>query len=208
MALKVSDLPTQPHRPPKPSRHRRHYTVEQWLELPERPRTELIGGLIQKMPPPSQNHWRITRNITAGLDSYVLAHKLGTVGGEVGVLINGLTGEDGWVPDLAFASKDNLLKIGKTWVGVPDWVLEVWAGEEKRQSRITEKRKRWQSAGVPELWEITLHKGPQIVNVYRLDESGVYQLRPTVEEKICSQVISGFCIERNAIFANLVEEEN
>ncbi len=206
MALKVSDLPTQPHRPPKLPRRRRHYTVEQWLELPERPRTELIKGVIQKMPSPTQNHWEIVSNITVVLKSHVLTNKIGRLGGEVGVLINGLTGEDGWVPDLAFAAKDNPLKIGKTWVGVPDWVLEVWAGEEKRQSRITEKRKRWQSAGVPELWEVIVHKGQQLVNVYRLDESGAYQLVPTAGEKICSEVINGFCIERAMIFANLVEE--
>ncbi len=208
MALKVSDLPTQSYRPPKSLRHRRYYTLEEWLKLPEHPRTELIGGLIQRMPPPDHNHEEIIFNVGAAMRSFVISKQVGRVGGAVAILINSLTGKDGWVPDLAFAAKDNPLKIGATWIGVPDWVLEVWAGKKYRKSRIIEKRERWQSAGVPELWEVVLHKGQQIVNVYRLDKAGLYQIVPTVGEKICSEVISGFCIERAALFANLVEEEN
>ena len=82
----------------------------------------------------------------------------------------------------------------------------MWAGGEKRAGRIKEKRERWQRAGVPELWEIVLRGSKQAVKVYRLDEQGIYRLRPSAGETICSEVIEGFCIERTAIFADLVAE--
>jgi Uma2 family endonuclease len=207
MALRVTDLPIRPAQPVKPSRQRRTYTVEEWLRMPaERPYTELIGGLIQRMPAGTPNHGRIIYNVRAALTSYILANKLGQVDSEMNVLVEGLTGKNGWIPDLAFASKDNLLKIGENWEGVPDWVLEVWAGKRKETKRIEEKRKCWQQAGVPELWEVILQAGQHIVNVYRLDEQGLYCLVPTEGDRICSIAIAGFCIERSAIFANLVGE--
>jgi Uma2 family endonuclease len=207
MALRVTDLPPQTAKPVKLPRQRRIYTVEEWLRMPaERPYTELIDGVLHKMPSASYNHSDIIYNIRAALSPYVFAEKLGRVGGEVNVLVEGLTGKNGWIPDLAFASKDNLLKIGENWEGVPDWVLEVWAGKRKETKRIEEKRKCWQQAGVPELWEVILQAGQHIVNVYRLDEQGLYCLVPTEGDRICSIAIVGFCIERSAIFANLVGE--
>ena len=203
MALRVSDLPPPAeHLSTQPT-----YTVEEWLKMPvKRPYTELVEGKLKRMPAGSQNHWEIISNLSAALKSYVIAHELGRVGGEINVLLEGITSNNGWIPDLAFASKTSRLKIGANWEGVPDWVLEVWAGGEKRSGRIREKRERWQRAGVPELWEIIWRKDRQEVKVYQLIE-GIYQARPTDAETICSEVIEGFCIERAAIFANLVEEE-
>ncbi len=203
MALRVSDLPQAPSSLAKTSNQRRTYTVAEWLNLPiKRPYTELIEGALQKKPAATPNHGRIIYNVRAALTSYVLSNRLGQIDGEMNVLVVGITGENGWIADLAFASKANPLKIGASWEGVPDWVLEVWAGQRNETKRITEKRQRWQSVGVRELWEVILRDGQEIVNVYRLDEQYIYELVPTEGELICSDIIASFCIERSAIFAN------
>ncbi len=205
MVLKLTDRPTTPNLElPLPNRPRRVYSVVEWLQLPERPRTELIGGLLKKMSPPTQNHWRIIRNITAALDPYVLSHDLGTVGGEIAVLVDGLTGKDGWIPDLAFAAKANPLKIGATWNGRPDWVLEVWAGTRKETKRINDKRLAWARAGIPELWEVIFYKGQQTIRVYQLNQHGEYLLVSNPTDLICSEVILGFCMTQAEIFARTV----
>ncbi len=131
---------------------------------------------------------------------------MGQVDSEVNVIIDGMSGANGWISHGAFAANRNPLKVKENWEGVPDWVLEVWAGNEKRANRITEKRLRWQKAGVAELWEVTVGDGQKIIQVYRLDQEGVYQALPIEGELICSEVIAGFCMEQAAIFANLVEE--
>lgn len=211
MALKVTDLPPKPDKAPvrdkKPGRTRRTYTVAQWLELPrERPYYELVDGVLQKMPSSTPNHGRISFNIRAALLAYMLQKKLGDVDGEVNVIIEGVTGRNGWIPDLVFALKESQVQIRSDWYGVPDWVLEVWAADQQKPKRITEKRHRWQQAGVKELWEVIVEKGKREVKVYRLNEQGVYQIVEQEGEKVCSEVIEGFCIERSAIFANLIEE--
>ncbi len=205
MALKLTDLPRPPIIANKPLRRRRLYRVAEWLKLPEHPKTELIGGLIQRMPPPNYNHEEIILNIAELLRPFVRANQAGRVT-TTATLPDGLEGEDGWIPDLMFVSNNNALKIGDYVNGLPDWVLEVWAGKKNRPGRIKEKRERWQQAGVPEMWEVILHDGQTLVNVYRLDENQIYQIVPQTDDKICSEVIAGFCIERAAIFANLVGE--
>ncbi len=203
MALRTTDLPqiTKPRK--------KLYTVEEWLKLDEEPPySELVDGVRVRMPNSTHNHWQIIFNVVSTLNPYVSAQNLGRVGGEVNVIIEGITGANGWIPDAVFASKDNSIEIKANWLGRPDWVLEVWAATAQKPARITEKRLRWQRAAVPELWEIIIGKNEQIVKVYNLDEQNVYretQIKLN-DEKVCSQVITGFCITRSEIFANLVEE--
>lgn len=203
MALRVSD---QPNRINKGPRGKRLYTVAEWLEMEDQPPYhELIDGVIQKMPVGTDNHSQIIFNVRTALAAYVLANQLGRVSSEVNVLIDGITGRNGWILDVVFARKDGNVKLGANWTGRPDWVAEVWAAEKQKPQRITEKRLRWQRAGVPELWEV-ISGETQVVMVYRLDEQGIYQVIPSEGEAICSQVIEGFCTERAAIFANIIDE--
>ncbi len=211
MALRTEDMPAIAEKldkledKPKSKSSKRTYTVAEWLQLPEQPHNELFDGVVKRMPNSTHNHDRIIRNIDKKLDDYVLSKQIGTVGGQVNVIIDGITGANGWIPDAAFVGKDNPLEISDNWYGRPDWVLEVWAANKQKPARIKEKRLRWQSAGVPELWEIITGE-EQIVNVYRLDENNIYQLVAQQGETTCSEIIEGFCIERSVIFANLVPE--
>ena len=202
MALRATDLPESN------KSAERTYTVAEWLKMPvRRPYTELVDGKLEKMTAGTPNHGRIIFNLRMALQLYVLTHSLGQVDSEMNVIINGVTERNGWIPDLAFAAKNTSLEISDNWYGIPDWVLEVWAGGEKRSGRISEKRRRWEQAGVPELWEVIWRKDQQIVKIYRLSE-GRYQEMPTDgQAQLCSQVIEGFCMERAAIFANLVQEQ-
>src|SRR5689334_21903270 len=152
MALRISDQPNKLNRGP---RNKRLYTVAEWLEMEdEPPYQELIDGVLQKMPVGTDDHSQIIFNVRVGLSEYVKSKQLGRVSSEINVLIEGVTGRNGWIPDVVFASKDGNVKLGANWIGRPDWVMEVWAAEKQKPQRITEKRLRWQRAGVPELWEV------------------------------------------------------
>ena len=123
MALSIADLPGQITEPQSPSTGR-IYTVEEWLKMPvKRPYTELVEGKLKRMPAGTPNHSRIIYNVRRALDGLVAGHSLGQIDSEVNVIIQGLTKNNGWIPDLAFASKTSRLKIGANWEGVPDWTL-------------------------------------------------------------------------------------
>lgn len=103
----------------------RIYTSEDYWNLPEGQRAELIDGKLYDMAPPSYIHQKLIMELSATIRDYIRAHK-----GDCEVLpapfaVN-LTGNDKtWVePDISVICDKNKLS-DRGCEGAPDWIIEV-----------------------------------------------------------------------------------
>lgn len=101
-------------------------TLQEWLDLPEGPPFfEWEAGRLVVIPSPKRIHQKIVGLLFHALYDYVARNDLGEVVMELDVALpNGV----GYIPDLAFISKDRLLQLlgeDDKLPGAPDMVVEV-----------------------------------------------------------------------------------
>jgi Uma2 family endonuclease len=126
-------------------------SVDQWLELPEDQRCELVEGEIVVSPSPSLDHQRAVGRLFRALDDHARAH-----GGEAFVAPLGvrLSDDTALEPDLLFVSSPD--RYGPRIVeGPPDLVVEVSSPSTRRYDLIR-KRRLYERFGVPEYWFVDL----------------------------------------------------
>lgn len=145
------------------------YTAEDYWNLPEGVRAELIDGELYDMTPPSWTH----QQIVAGLVR-VLGNRIEENGGPCKVCpapiaVNLAGDETTWVePDVVVVCDP--AKISERGVeGAPDFVVEVVSPSSVSLDYLT-KASRYQRAGVGEYWivdPLSRH-----TTVYRFEEDG------------------------------------
>ncbi|PYV42837.1 MAG: Uma2 family endonuclease [Acidobacteria bacterium] len=134
------------------------FTYEDYLQLPENCRYEIVDGDPFMVPAPTPNHQRVSRKLGRFLDDYVTERNLGYISNE----------------------RMSIIKE-KNIQGTPDLVVEiVCAGTAFRDRGI--KQKLYARAGVKEYWIVdpeartidVMALGPHgylLVGVYRKEET-------------------------------------
>ena len=99
-------------------------------------------------------------------------------------------------PDLLFVAKDNLDRLTEDRLeGPADLIIEIVSDDSVSRDR-DDKFKEYRAAGVREYWIIDPRPGKQRADFFRLDDEGDYYLFATEDdERVTSQVISGFWLK-------------
>ena len=145
----------------------RTYTSEDYWNLPDGQRAELINGQLYDMAPPSRLHQKLIAMLVHSIQSYIQKN-----GGTCEVYpapfaVNLDAGDKDWVePDISvICDKDKLTDRGCS--GAPDWIVEIVSPSSRRMD-YNIKNALYSQAGVREYWIVDPAK--ERVTIYHYEE--------------------------------------
>lgn len=176
--------------PAIPSTH--GWTYQQYLELDDEQRYEIIDGELILSPAPSTRHQAISLELVLRMNAWVGERNLGQVFyAPVDVVLN----DDEVVqPDILFIRRENAGIVGERAIhGAPDLAVEILSPSSVRLDRHR-KRALYERAGVREFWLVD--PANRVIEVFGLREGG-YELASFAAEQgqVASGVLEGFVAE-------------
>ncbi len=123
-------------------------TVEDYLQLPEDVRAELIDGELYVTPAPTSRHQEIVGNVYAMVREFARRGAGKAFVAPVDVL---LASGEVVQPDVLFVSTARLAIVTESVRGAPDLVIEVISSTSQERDRIV-KRGLYARGGVSEYW--------------------------------------------------------
>ena len=125
-------------------------TYENYLQLPEDSRYEIIDGELYMVPAPVPYHQKVSRNLEYYLHQHVKENNLGEVFYAPCDVI--LSNTDVVQPDLFFISQARLSIIKETNIqGAPDLVVEILSPASEQRDR-GKKQKLYAQNQIQEYW--------------------------------------------------------
>lgn len=163
-------------------------TVDDYFQLPDDVRAELIEGEFFVTPSPTSRHQRIVGNLFVLLRDVVSTHSLGEL--FVSPLDVVLPSGDVVQPDLLFVATANLSIVQDRIRGVPDHVVEVVSQTAPERDRIV-KRDLYARNGVKEYWVVDEER--RNVEVYVLNETsygapGLFEASDVIESTVLAEI--------------------
>ena len=161
------------------------FTYEDYLQLSEDKRYELLEGELFMVPSPVPSHQNILQNLLLILDAHIRAWGLGQV--YLAPLDVVLSPEDVLQPDILFIAKDRLGIIGeKNIQGAPDLVIEILSPATAERDRGL-KRRIYARYGVKEYWLVDADR--ETIEVLEpgkadLESTGVYGKKTGVKSNL------------------------
>lgn len=143
------------------------YTSEDYWNLPEGERAELIDGRLYAMAPPSFRHQKLVMELSAIIRNYVKSH-----GGDCEVIpapfaVNLNADDETYVePDISVICDKNKI-TDRGCDGAPDLVIEV-VSPSSRKMDYSKKNALYSYSGVREYWIVDPEK--ERTTVYRYEE--------------------------------------
>lgn len=172
---------------PLPKEHT--FTSEDYWNLPDDQRAELIDGQLYGMAPPSRIHQKLISQFTFILSEYIKNH-----GGSCEVYpapfaVNLDADDQNWVePDVSvICDKNKLTDRGCT--GAPDLIVEIVSPSSRRLDYNT-KMALYSEAGVREYWIIDPAK--ERTTIYRFEDDAapmIYQFTDYVQVGIYKDLV-------------------
>lgn len=153
-------------------------SYEEFLQSGEYVWAEWVDGEVITLSPASKRHQLLVSFLTALLQHFVEAKRLGLI---IPAPFQMKTGAElpGRAPDILFIASAHLDRLKDTYLaGAADVVVEVISPESLARDR-GDKFYEYEKGGVGEYW--LLDPIRQLAEFYRL-EHGVYQLAPVNEE--------------------------
>lgn len=172
------------------------YNYQDYLQLPEDKRYEIIDGDLFMVPSPNESHQRILVTLTTIFLNHVRNNKLGAVYcAPFDVLFSE---EDIVQPDIIFVSYENKKIITKDNIkGVPDLIVEVLSPSSCHRD-MGIKKKLYARNGVQEYWLVDPEY--ETVNVFLLKGKEFDSKRYCLKDAISSSVIQDLHIGAKEIF--------
>ena len=163
-------------------------TVDDYFQLPDDVRAELIEGEFFVTPSPTSRHQRIVGNLFVLLRDVVSTHSLGEL--FVSPLDVVLPSGDVVQPDLLFVATANLSIVQDRIRGVPDHVVEGVSQTAPERDRIV-KRDLYARNGVKEYWVVDEER--RNVEVYVLNETsygapGLFEASDVIESTVLAEI--------------------
>ncbi len=172
------------------------YTREDYEEISEEFRVELINGVLYEMEAPDSIHQMILARLWSVFDSFIRQNK-GACMAFVSPLDVQLDRDDKTViqPDIVIVcDREKIIRRGI--YGAPDLVVEILSGSTARRD-MTLKTDKYAQAGVREYWLVNPDKKQILVYDFEEDESDSAEA-PFVslygfEEQIPVSIFGGKC---------------
>jgi len=156
------------------------FTVEDYLELPEEERMELIDGVIYDLGAPTDKHQIIGDEIQSRFRDYIRKKKgkCITITSPIDVQLD-CDNRTMVQPDVVIVCDRTKFKNGRIF-GAPDLVVEVLSNSTKKKDIFIKGNKYW-NAGVREYWLVEPIK--KMVTVYKYEDED-FQSVYTFEDKV------------------------
>ena len=166
----------------------RRWTYEEYYQLDDGQRHEIIDGDLLMAPAPDTWHQDSSRKLFRLMDRFVTTNNLGEVFyAPIDVV---LSAEDTVQPDLVFVSRSNAGIIQRRAIfGVPDLLVELVSPSSVRRDRY-DKKALYARFGVKEYWiGDPANKALEILTL----KNGNYELHCCAEEKgkLTSPLLAG-----------------
>lgn len=143
------------------------YTSEDYWNLPENERAELIKGQLYAMVPPNRIHQKLITKFTAAIVNYVQSHRGDCEIYPAPFAVNLDADDINWVePDVSVICDKNKL-TDRGCSGAPDWIIEV-VSPSSRKMDYSVKNALYSEAGVREYWIVDPEK--ERTTIYRYYE--------------------------------------
>ena len=144
-----------------------HFTSEDYWNLPEGERAELIDGRFYNMAPPSRIHQKISGQIYKIVSNYIDAHHGSCEVYAAPFAVNLDADDKNWVePDISVICDPNKL-TDRGCTGAPDLIFEI-VSPASRKMDYSLKNTIYSEAGVREYWIVDPAK--ERVTVYHSEE--------------------------------------
>jgi Uma2 family endonuclease len=172
-------------------------TAEEFADLTDNRRTELVRGEVVSMSPVGKVHGRIVVRLSGRMDVFVQEHHLGWCGTETGFILD----RDPDVvraPDLAFVSAARLrdLDADGYFELAPDLAVEVLSPGD-RASDLNVKVEEYFRAGVKLVWVLD----PKVEKVWVHRPGSPIRVFSGDDEVSGEDVLPGFTFRPRDVFA-------
>lgn len=163
---------------PLPQKH--IYTSEDYWNLPNGERAELIDGKFYNMAPPNRIHQKLVQQLSLTIGNYITSH-----GGVCEVYpapfaVNLDSDDKDWVePDISVICDKNKL-TNRGCSGAPDFIIEI-VSPSSRKMDYSIKNALYSESGVREYWIVDPDKERTTVYYYEEDAAPTIY---TFEQKI------------------------
>ena len=143
------------------------YTAEDYWNLPEGERAELIDGKLYAMAPPSFKHQKLVSELHHTLKEYIKANKGNCEVIPAPFAVNLNADDETYVePDISvICDKNKITERGCN--GAPDFIVEVVSPSSRKMDYST-KNTLYTNSGVREYWIVDPEK--ERTTVYRYEE--------------------------------------
>ena len=183
-----------------PLPQKKYYTVEDYFNIPEDIRAELINGQLFYMTTPSTQHQRILGRLYTIIRNYIDS-KGGTCEVLPAPFSVQLSEKDDTVvePDITIiCDTDKLTERG--CVGAPDWVIEIVSPSSVKHDYIT-KLNLYNNAGVHEYWIVDAMQ--ERIYVYDMHSSNFNLIPYTFKDKIKVNIYEDLYIDFSSLNLNI-----
>ena len=148
----------------------RIYTSEDYWNLPEGHRAELIDGQLYDMAPPSRIHQRIVSQVSRTIGNHIESQKGNCEVYPAPFAVNLDADDRDWVePDISVICDKNKL-TDRGCSGAPDLIVEVVSPSSRRMD-YSIKNALYSQGGVREYWIVDPEKERSTVYHYEADDA-------------------------------------
>lgn len=149
------------------------YTAEDYWNLPEGERAELIDGKLYNMAPPSRIHQEIVSGLTRIVGNYIADHHGNCRVYPAPFAINLDADDKDWVePDVSVICDPNKL-TDRGCIGAPDLIIEI-VSPASRKTDYIKKNALYLDSGVKEYWIVDPMRKSTLVYCYEEDATPVF----------------------------------
>ena len=174
------------------------YTSEDYWNLPEGTRAELIDGKFYDMAPPSRIHQEISGQIYKTITNYIDARRGSCKVYAAPFAVNLDADDRDWVePDISVICDPNKL-TDRGCSGAPDLIFEIVSPSSRRMD-YNRKNTLYSDAGVREYWIVDPAK--ERVTVYHYEDDAAPVIYPFAQD-IPVGIYPGLTIKINDLLEN------
>ena len=168
------------------------YTSEDYWNLPDGQRAELIDGKLYNMAPPHRIHQELVMELSATIRQYIIEHTGNCKIYPAPFAVNLTANDKIWVePDISvICDKSKLSDRGCE--GAPDWIIEIVSPGTARMD-YSVKLFKYRTAGVREYWIVNpmknavqtyIFEGEEDSNLFSFDEDIPVYIFPGLTKNI------------------------
>ncbi|MEP9412184.1 MAG: Uma2 family endonuclease [Candidatus Brocadia sp.] len=173
------------------------YTYNDYAQMDDDKRYELIEGELYMAPAPGFYHQTISMNISHPLKKFVKENNLGTVLYAPFDVV--LSETDVVQPDIIYVSKERMgLMTEKNLQGAPDLAIEILSSATKERDKLVKKR-LYMECGVKEFWIVDPDK--KTIEIMVLKETGFETFGIYfIDDELTSPLLKGFRLDLKQVF--------
>lgn len=162
-----------------PQPQKRVYTSEDYWNLPEGERAELIDGQLYAMTPPSRIHQKLVGKLYSAIDNFIIQNKGSCEVYPAPFAVNLSNDDKTWVePDISvICDKDKLSDRGCE--GAPDWIIEIVSKSNQSHDYLN-KLLLYQKNGVNEYWIVNPNTESVMVYIFYHNNSAAYTFQDII----------------------------